>query len=201
MKISTQDCKNFLSNIAHILGESPKENWKRVKKYKQLDLTLRIFENSQGRKLTIAEKNNQLFLYSLMENVVCSSVSQSDTISSKGYQKFHSSIKKSDVFEFIADCCKKDSKILSFYGEEDSTIEDTLQDAIIPNNWFMIDDIEEFELDEIPIDLFYSEEKKLDPQNISKVYWVALSDYDTAYRIYIYETKDHELFLGCNEPD
>ena len=54
-------------------------------------------------------------------------------------------------------------------------------------------------------DLFYPDEDdnqlEIVKEDLISVYWVGMSDYDTAFRIYVFETFDHQLWLGCNNPD
>lgn len=214
MTINTQDCKDFISSISHTIHSNVSDKWKRTKKYKQNSLILRDFENQDGRKLTIAEHNNQLFLFQLSELI--NFVPNSSILKNNKGQLFlgHLSTDE-DVFSFMANCVRQDPSIV--YDEDD-----TLEDAIRSKSWTVWekwsknckkDSYYEHPLDDFlsndgnwgEFDLFYPDEDgnqlEIVKEDLISVYWVGMSDYDTAFRIYVFETFDHQLWLGCNNPD
>lgn len=216
MTITTQDCKDFILSISQTINAPKDDTWKRLKKYKEGSLVLRNFENQDGRQLTIAEQQATLFLYSLSAPTV---ISVSPTLNTKyshlGYKNIGKDISDTDIFEFMAQCVKENTSIVYDY-------KDTIKDAINSKSWTIwerwTDKTTHKSYDVSPLnyffknsghwgefDLFYpnknEKESRINPQDILQVFWVGMEDYDTTYRIYIFETKNHELLLGSNNPD
>lgn len=204
MPISTQDCKNFIGSISALIESD--NSWKRIKKYKDNSLILRDFQNQEGRTLTIGENNGKLFLYQLSPYMV--------KPQEWGVRFLGHPAKDHEVFDFIAHCIKEDSDIV---GEGFSTDEDNLRaikDGVKPESWTVWESwtgeaLQEFIADAseywIQLNLYYGDgngnRAKVDTSNLTKIFWVGMPDYDTAYRIYIFETKNHTLLLGCNDSD
>lgn len=203
MAISTQDCKDFIASISNIVGSSSLDDWKRIKKYKYESLVLRDFRNQEGRGLTIAEKDGQLFLYQL-------SSPETNVI---GRTFLGRKAKEKDITYFIAQCVVNDNDILGSSFSLDSDNIQVLSTGQNPSSWTIWekwnqteDTLQDFlEEDNGQLDLYYAdgngETQKVRETDILEVFWVGMPDYDTAYRIYIFETKNHTLLLGCNEPD
>lgn len=215
MTITTKDCKDLIVNIADVIGEDSNEKWNRIKKYKVEPYILRDFENSAGRILTIAQYNDKLFLYKLSEAVSSSEVvSDVNEVETLGMHYVGHQATQEDLKQFIALCIKNNPNIVY---EEDYV------DAINPCQWklnwdFIPLDAEDYEIEENY--LYYSIDNEyifnrniykrgnvdqfacyIAREDLYKIHCVFMPDYDTAYRIYIYETKDHYLYLGLNNPD
>lgn len=219
MTISTQDCKDFILSISHIIYASSADVWKRTKKYKDSNIVLRDFENQHGRKLTIAEISGNLFLYnldSLATNIVLTA--PINIANEKGRKYIGHAANEKDVFKFMAECVKADNTIVD---DEDAQ---TVTDAIDPSSWTIWQTwskkIKDYDLyNQAPLDsyfedndgdwgefeLFYPDKNgdalEIVKKDIIQIFWVGMNDYDTAYRIYVFETYDHQLWLGCNNPD
>lgn len=211
MKISTQDCKDFIDSISSIIN-TKNEKWKRTKKYKENNMVLRDFENDSGRKLTIAENNGKLFLYQL-EAAVTKAVN--NTYNDYGQKSFSKQPIDKDVLQFMVDCVRLDHSIV------DDSDKQTLKDALNINSWTIwqkwTDKIKNnHDYDEEPLEDFIDDSwnsfalyhgdnnnqpANLNPGDLKQVFWVGMPDYDTSYRIYIYQTKDNTLYLGENDPD
>lgn len=216
MTISTQDCKEFIRSISSTINADVNDKWKRTKKYKENILCLRDFENQFGRTLTIAENNGQLFLYQLIPLAgVVQSIFSQETI--PGRYLLGRVAKEKDIVEFISRCVKEDHDIVL---NEDNTLVEAMNShsweifqkwsslikksdgfSAHPLDYFFEDNDGNFE----EFDLFYPDENgntlQIDKENILQVFWIWMPNYDTSYRIYIFETKNHELLLGCNNPD
>lgn len=220
MTISTQDCKDFIESISYYIQASPDDKWKRIKKYKDGDTVLRDFENQDGRQLTIAEGQDSLFLYQLNAPVMSSVVDS--TVDTWGKKFIGRSATEKDVFQFMAECVDKDNDILGqgFSMDEDNTIKDGINPAswTVWSNWSKdithSDNYNKYPLKDFTIDndgdwgeydLYYADDKgnkvQIKPKELLQVFWVGMRDYDTAYRIYIFETKNHTLLLGVNNSD
>ena len=102
--------------------------------------------------------------------------------------------------------------------------EDTVRHALNPKSWTIwqywsdenppidplseedslasfLDSSEDFHLAlHYPVNDDYTYEY-IDKKDIKQVFWIGMPDYDTAYRIFIFHTKDNKLILGQNEPD
>lgn len=63
-KITTQDCKNYLTTI---FSSTKPEDWKRTKKYKIDDIVYRDFKSNNGDNCTIKEIDNNLSLHNEKE--------------------------------------------------------------------------------------------------------------------------------------
>ena len=222
MTISTQDCKDFISQISHIIHSNNSDKWKRIKKYKQDHLILRDFEDQDGQSLIIAELNNTLFLYQLSAKK--KSISNLKT-NIPGSKFIGQDATEKDVFTFIAECIQNDGTIVDYDSSyNDDEDEQTWKDGKNPDSWIVWEKWSQAikksnRYNEHPLkdffdnndgnwgefDLYYADENgetiKIDKKNLIQVFWIGMSDYDTSYRIYIFETKDHTLFLGCNNPD
>lgn len=184
MTKSTEQCKTFIAAISYMIGASPQDKWKRTRKYKQDDLLLRDFSNADGRTIIIAEKGDNLFLYQLDKPASQSS----SVLDGKKYIGKKATVK--DLKEFIAQCVMQDPSIV---------YEDAFDDAIEASSW---DNTYEGNAPEDCDDEFIADgEIALDIDDIKWVHEVFMPDYDTAYRITIYETKDKHLILGRNNPD
>lgn len=217
MTISTQDCKDFILSISSIIQADVNDKWKRTKKYKDNTLTLRDFENQSGRTLTIAENNGQLFLYKLSPLVNLCHSNNHKEIYIPGQQSLEQIASDKDVFNFMAHCVKENPEIV----DNDSQ---TISDAINPNSWTIWEKWSQLtkksnHYDNHPLedffnnfdgswgefDLYYPDKDgnilEIEKKDIFQIFWVGMSDYDTAYRIYVFETHDHQLWLGCNNPD
>lgn len=118
-----------------------------------------------------------------------------------GQQKFRNKIVDKDVIKFIINQVKNDSNIID--GENNSIFLDENSWVI----WEVIENESDMITDNSWMDfsLFYPDEDgdilEIEPHDISKVFIVGLTDYDTAYRINIFQTTDNQLWLGCNNPD
>lgn len=212
MTISTQDCKDFINKIGHLINTN-NEKWKRTKKYKQGTLVLRDFESESGRKLTVAENNGKLFLYQL-QALTMQSVSESTSVVF-GKRVFSKQPTDKEVLQFMVDCVNQDHSIVD--GSDKQTLKDALNikswtiwqkwtDNIKHNNDYDEESLEEFIDDDWHDFTVYCDDPQilnscLNPDDIKQVFWLGMSDYDTAYRIYIYQTKDNTLYLGENDPD
>ncbi len=215
MTISTEDCKDFILSISHVINANPSDKWKRTKKYKENSFFLRDFENQDSRTLTISEVNGQLSLYSLSAH---NNMVQNNNISIvPGEKLLTKKLAHHDIFEFIADCIQKDTSIV--YEDED-----TVTHALNPKSWTIwqywsdektpkdpsseedslasfLDSSDDFHLAlHYPVNDDYTYEY-IDKKDIKQVFWIGMPDYDTAYRIFIFHTKDNKLILGQNEPD
>ena len=68
--MSTDDCKNFIESVCESNGFTKKDKWKRVKKYKEGNLVLRDFQNSNGDTLIISETHDgTLALHQVKKNI------------------------------------------------------------------------------------------------------------------------------------
>lgn len=68
--MSTDDCKKFIESICVENALKQNDKWKRVKKYKEGDLTLRDFQNTNGDVLVISEtKDGSLAVYEVKKNI------------------------------------------------------------------------------------------------------------------------------------
>lgn len=208
MTISTKDCKDFIASLSNVINTSLKDNWKRIKKYKKRSLTLHNFENQDGRVLTIAENQGELFLYSLspMQNCL--------TPTNKlGTKLVGHSVTSEDVCLFMAESIQDDEDALGDIWEQD--IDKTLQDAKNSSSWSVWesysnenDTLNDF-FDDSPLFttkflLLYTEGNdtvKVDKNDILNVYIVIMGEYSTNYRFTIFETKNHTLLLGQNDSD
>lgn len=216
MTISTQDCKDFISSISSTIHAGVSDKWKRTKKYKNNTLVLRDFENQSGRTLTIAENNGQLFLYQLssLVGVVQSRLSQPDI---PGRYFLGKIATEKDIFDFMARCVQADHDIV--YNEAE-----TVADAMEPSSWTVWEKWSKLtkktnHYDNHPLEEFFNNADgswgeydlhypdkdgntlQIEKEDILQIFWVGMDDYDTAYRIYVFETNDHQLWLGCNNPD
>lgn len=214
MPNTTQNCKDFITSIATLIGEDPQEQWKRIRKYKLDPYLLRDFQNKAGRLLTIGEYNDTLFLYTIGEpfgQEVSHDNSEENIVESLGMHYVGHKATLADLQSFISQCVISNPNIV---------YEDAYDDAIKPNSWDLIWDFIPLDDEDYEIGdhyLYYSTENLyiydypykdreqfycyIDRPDLYKIYGVFMQDYDTAYRINIYETKDHYLFLGLNDPD
>ena len=128
MTISTQDCKDFISSITTIIQADDSDTWKRVKKYKKEELTLRDFENQDGRRLTISEKQGKLFLYDLP------SPKLSLNIDALGVKFIGHDVSEQEVFNFISSCVAADDNILNAFSHEDDD-KKARKDGKNPKSW------------------------------------------------------------------
>lgn len=62
--MSSEDCKRYLKNITIEKAWPQDVKWKRLSKSKNGNVTLRIFENQYGEKVTVSEDNN---IYALLK--------------------------------------------------------------------------------------------------------------------------------------
>lgn len=224
MTISTQDCKDFIGSISGYINSNPNDTWKRIKKYKEGDMVLRDFENQEGRKLTIAEEDSSLFIYQLSSPIIHSVIVPPIDDDTWGKKLIGRDVTEKDVFKFIAECVEKDNAIL---GEEFCMDEDNvraIKDGVNSKSWYVLekwskkikksakygeyplkDFINDNDGDWGEYDLYYADDNgnqsQINPKDLIQVFWVGMTDYDTAYRIYVFETKDHTLFLGVNNSD
>jgi len=190
--MKTEDCKKFIADIAETLGEDSSESWSRVRKYQESGYVLRDFKNSKGRVLTIGENNAKCFLYQLW--------GKDETGFEKDFQgvvRLGHKAKQSDIVNFMVECIKKDNSIV---WEED------LSDACNPKNWIIAASTQELDdrFDTTPhyqVNPYDESLSYLELENILEIHWVILSDHDTNYRIFVYETTDFCLILGHNDPD
>lgn len=215
MTITTKNCKDFIVNISSFIGEDSNDKWNRIKKYNIEPYILRDFKNSVGRILTIAQYNNELFLYTLGEVVsISKEVSDLPEVETIGMHYVGHKATKEDLKIFISSCIKNNSSIV---------YDDAYTDAINPSKWelnwdFIPLDEEDYEIKENY--LYYSIDNKyiknrniykrenidqfacyVDRADLYKIHCLFMPDYDTAYRISIYETNDHYLHLGLNNSD
>lgn len=113
-----------------------------------------------------------------------------------GQKKFSKKITNNDVIKFLINCSKKDSSIL-----DDDEI-----DYIVEENWIIFEVVEDVPSNSwMDFELFYPDEDgdtlEIEDYDVSKIFIVGLKDYDTAYRIQVFQTTDNQLWLGCNSPD
>jgi hypothetical protein len=210
MAISTQDCKDFISSITEIIGASSQDKWKRTRKYKENTLVFRDFENQDGRILTICEKDGKLSLYQLNSSPVVQSIEEG-----WGKKYIGREAKHEDVAAFLAEYISKDSDILD--QSEPDEIKNDLKIAVKPNSWeswltkyegyamTAEDWLENWGFGSDNCELYYADDNgeaiALDTENVERVFIFVMPHFDTAYRISVFETKDHCLYLGNNEPD
>jgi hypothetical protein len=215
MTITTQNCKDFIINISPIIGENSNEKWNRIKKYTFEQYILRDFKNSVGRIVTIAQYNQNLFLYKLGAAVHhLTEASDLQEVEVPGMHYVGHKAKKQDLQKFISLCVKQNSNIVS---------EDAYADAINPYKWdldwdFIPVDEEDYEIKEnylyysinndyiLNWDIYKIENISqfayyIELADLYKIHCVFMPDHDTAYRISIYETNDHYLYLGLNNSD
>lgn len=210
MKISTQNCKDFIDSIGAVIN-CVNEKWKRTKKYNQDGFILRDFESDSGKTLTIADNNGQLFLYQFNSLTKKGLSVTSNTI--YGKKVFTKQPTEKDILQFMVDCVKQDHSIV----DDATTLKDALNikswtiwqkwtDKVKTNNGYHEETLEDFIEDDWNDFSLYFEDNNiqsgcLNPDDLKQVFWVGMPDYDTAYRIYIYQTKDNTLYLGQNDPD
>lgn len=220
MKITTQDCKDFIFSISKIIHAKKSDIWTRTRKYKDGDFVLRDFKNQDGRVVIIAQSmgTSELFLYQLTGDLTQENKQEesSDVQNVPGRKQFSQSVTHQDVFQFMAQCVEQDSSIV--YDEADD-----MASAIDPKSWVIFESwtkgVKFSKENEHPLsqffndndgscgefDLYYPDEDgqtlQINKEDIVAVFWVGMSDYDTAYRIYVFETYDHQLWLGVNNPD
>lgn len=215
MTITTKNCKDFILSIADFIGEDSNEKWNRIKKYNVEPYILRDFENSTGRILTVAEYNDKLFLYTLGEVVSSSNeVNELDEVETLGMYYVGHKATETDLKQFISSCIKINSNIVDT---------NDYNDAINPSKWRLNWEYVPLEEKDYIIEenyLYYSIDNEyiynrncykrgnidqfacyIDRTDLYKIHCVSMPDYDTAYRIYIYETNDHYLYLGLNNSD
>lgn len=196
MTVSTKDCKEFIESISQAIDASAQDKWKRIRKYKENDLVLRDFENQDGRTLTICEKNGKLSLYQLNLSSITTAIKEGWGIKYLGHKA-----KPQDISNFLSDCIKAEPEIV---------YEDAIEPAKNPKSWEQDckidcsqDDDEDDE--EIDLDLYYVDENHntvtLNKEDVAFIHVFFMPDFDTTYRISVFETKDHYLYLGNNDPD
>jgi hypothetical protein len=192
MTISTKDCKNFIDSISHIIDTSSKDKWKRIRKYKEDNLVLRDFENQDGRALTICEKDGKLSLYQLNSSPIAQAIDDG-----WGKKYLGREAKPEDISAFLAECIAADPEIV--YDDQD-----TLKDASNPNSWTELWVINTLSSED-DLGLYYVDENEkpitLSQKNIKNIHVFRMPNYDTAYRISVFETEDKYLYLGNNDPD
>lgn len=196
MTVSTKDCKEFIDSISQIINASSQDKWKRTRKYKENDLVLRDFENQDGRTLTICEKEGKLSLYQL------NSTSIEEVIEDGWGKKYlgHEA-KPEEVAIFLAECISADPEIV---------YEDEVEAAQKPKSWrkdcsVNCSDVDDEDAKYMDFDLYYVDENNkkvtLNKDDVTFIHVFFMPDFDTAYRISVFETKDHCLLLGNNHPD
>jgi hypothetical protein len=68
--MSSDDCKKFIDSVCGTYSLKENDKWKRIKKYKDGESTLRDFQNTNGDILIISEdKNGQLSVHSVEKNI------------------------------------------------------------------------------------------------------------------------------------
>lgn len=211
MTITTEDCKNFIESISSVINYY-NGKWKRTKKYKHDNLVLRDFENECGRNLTLAESNGTLFLYQLDPLNTQTSINAANVKFGKQY--FSKQPTENEVLQFMVDCIKQDNSIV------DNSDTETVKDALNIKSWTIWTTWKQNstpnQYNEEPLadfiddrwndfSLHFGDKNNqtvyINPQDLKQVFWLGMSDYDTAYRIYVYQTKDNTLYLGENDPD
>lgn len=198
--INTQECKDFLSKHAKVFGASKTDTWSRVKKYSYNGLVLRDFKNQNGLNVTLAQSPAGLYVYT-QEIDMAGVKNTSKKKSVKGEKRFVGNITKEDVISFMLECVEKDNDIIS-----PDSFEGVLECALEYNSWTIWETIiSEFEERGDIFALYYldanNNRQEIDPEKIKKIHWLGMYNYDTAYRIYIFQTNDNRLVLGHNDSD
>lgn len=207
--ISTADCKEFISKLSDKLYTVDSDNnWKRTRKYKENDLVLREFKNDSDVCITIAEDNKKLFLYTIVQ---ADTSTDSETEEEYGTHQLESTAKEEDVLAFIRQCVEDDNSIVW---------PDAVQDALDIKSWTIFwaytHKNKNFSGEVFPMSEFFSDgqtsfplqytdpngdDVNIDRKDILQVFCVGMQQYETAYRITIFETKNHTLLLGLNDSD
>ncbi len=217
MKISTQDCKDFISSISHIIGSTNKEKWKRTKKYKENGLILRDFQNPEGRILTICENQGKISLHQIQSQAISlSNLTEDDEDYRDDTRLIHEdwgkkylghNAKHNDIAKFLSECVESDINILannyqhvpvaknpkSWVSSIPSSEGGSLSTKDWINNWDLNNDNGKCQLHYTDYDgnIIY-----LKPKNVEKVYVFSLPVLGPSCEISVYETKDHYLHLG-----
>lgn len=125
-------------------------------------------------------------------------------------------VTEGNVFDFIAQCIVADPEIVNDY-------DGSIVDAVKPESWTVwqkwgksvtidksynkhplkdfFDTYEGWGFDE----LYYQDENEntiiVNPNDILQIFCIGMDKYDTRYRIFVFEDIQHNLLLGCNNPD
>lgn len=199
MNSTTHACKVFLSTHAEIIGESNAQTWTRVSKRVENGVTFRGFKNSEGRVVTVADRNGVL---SIAAVTLCVPTVQPAETPVFGKLLVGENPTEAVLVDFIIDCLRQDPSNVRNNA-------DTLAHAMDSKNWsesfvkvspFNFDN-EVFKLEDF-VDLPYvSQPSDLDYANISRIYEFYMPYFDTTYRFPIYLSKTGHIYIGANDPD
>ena len=186
--MTTTACKEFLSKNAALLGEPLGQTWKRIAKTNQNGLTLRKFQNANGRIVTLAEQDNHLFIAEANLKL-----SESDAVFGQLFVGKNCS--EEEVTAFLVECIVADPSNVNA---------DAYTHAIETRNWdvnYSTIDSDAFE-ENLVVHLPYEgQPARLTRIELAGVYELHMTEYDTRYRFPMYLTKDGFLYLGENNPD
>lgn len=201
MTVTTQQCKDFIHSNMSIIGIQEREDWTRVRKYNQDNLTLRDFESSHMRQVTIAEdEKGKLSFYSLTQ--------PQNKIQEKGVKILSGSASEKDIYQFIQECISADNGLLQdpkhmrhanksdswmvykFWGD--------MNQQCIGEPHGTLEDFRH-EMHEYNFQYPNALGCEIKESDVLYVFWVGMHHYGSIYRFFVYETHDHKLMLGVNE--